>query len=91
MNTPFPTTIRAVLTLAMLACGASLVSTTVPGVGFDAGSLLRAARQAGVDLHAEYGHFGAIGGLFGSRLQIPVSSTTCGAPAGDRIDCAGQG
>jgi len=91
MNTRFPTTIRAVLTLAMLACGASFVSATVPGVDFGAGPLLRAARQAGTDLHAEYGHFGAIGALFGSRLQIPVSSTTCEARAYDGTDCAGRG
>lgn len=91
MKARFPTAIRAVRTLAMLSCAASVVSDTVPGVKFGAGTPLKAASQAGFDLHAEHGHFGAIGALIGIRLQVPVISTTCKARAYDGTGCAGRG
>ena len=91
MNTRFPSTIRAILVLALLGGGTGLVSTTVAGQVPGAGPLLTAARQAGSRLHAEYGHFGAIGALFGERLRIPVSSTTCEPGTSDGSDCAGRG
>ncbi|MDH4108586.1 MAG: hypothetical protein OEW35_09725 [Gammaproteobacteria bacterium] len=87
MNSRFQTTIHAILATALLVYGGSLAGVNPAGQALSDSQLLRAVRQLSRTLHAEYGTFGALGALFGARLQIPVSAAGCDAAGQESQRC----
>jgi len=87
MNTKAAGTKPGILAAVLVTLGTGLLAGQLPADGRDGWPFGSVIRQAGHALRAEYGSLGALGGLVGSGMRIPVATAGCGAASDDRADC----